>query len=67
MEAITYNQYKRKTEVMKLLLTALTEPFVFHPFVVWAAIEGFIDLILKEKSWGEMTRTGFGTPKPATK
>lgn len=67
MEAITYNQYKRKTEVMKLLLTALTEPFIFHPFVVWAAIEGFIDLILKEKSWGEMTRTGFGTPQPATK
>lgn len=66
MEAITYNQYKRKTDVMKLLLTALTEPFVFHPFVVWSAIEGYIDLILKEKSWGEMTRTGFGTPKPAT-
>jgi cellulose synthase/poly-beta-1,6-N-acetylglucosamine synthase-like glycosyltransferase len=66
MEAITYNQYKRKTDVMKLLLTALTEPFVFHPFVVWAAIEGYIDLILKEKSWGEMTRTGLGAAKPKT-
>jgi len=66
MEVITYNQYKRRTEVMKLLLTAATEPFLFHPFVVWAAIEGYIDLILKEKSWGEMTRQGFGTPKPST-
>ncbi len=66
MEAITYNQYKRRTDVMRLLLTALTEPFVFHPFVVWSAIEGYIDLILKEKSWGEMTRAGFGTPKPKT-
>lgn len=66
MEAVTYNQYKRKTEVMKLLLTALTEPFIFHPFVVWAAIEGYIDLILKEKSWGEMTRTGLGAAKPKT-
>jgi cellulose synthase/poly-beta-1,6-N-acetylglucosamine synthase-like glycosyltransferase len=66
MEAITYNQYKRKTDVMKLLLTALTEPFVFHPFVVWSAIEGYIDLILKEKSWGEMTRTGLGAAKPKT-
>lgn len=60
MEAITYNQYKRKKEVLKLLLTAFSEPFVFHPFVVWSAIEGYIDLILKEKSWGEMTRTGLG-------
>ena len=60
MEAITYNQYKRKKEVFKLLLTAFSEPFVFHPFVVWSAIEGYIDLILKEKSWGEMTRTGLG-------
>lgn len=60
MEAISYNQYKRKSEVLKLLITSFTEPFVFHPFVVWSAIEGYIDLILKEKSWGEMTRRGLG-------
>lgn len=60
MEVLTYNQFKQKRNVRKLLLTVLTEPFVFHPFIVWSAIEGFIDLILKEKSWGEMTRTGFG-------
>ena len=63
MEAITYNQYKRKTDVMKLLLTAVTEPFIFHPFIVWSAIEGYIDLILKDRSWGEMTRVGFGKSK----
>lgn len=60
MEAITYNQYKRRSEVLKLLITSFTEPFIFHPFVVWSAVEGYIDLILKEKSWGEMTRTGLG-------
>lgn len=60
MEVTTYNMYRRRTDMMKLLLTALTEPFIFHPFVVWAAIKGYIDLIRKKKSWGEMTRTGFG-------
>jgi cellulose synthase/poly-beta-1,6-N-acetylglucosamine synthase-like glycosyltransferase len=60
MEVTTYNMYRRRTDMMKLLLTGLTEPFVFHPFVVWAAVKGYIDIIRKKKSWGEMTRQGFG-------
>ena len=66
MEVLTYNQYRRRTDMMKLLLTALTEPFYFHPFGVWSAIKGYIDLIRKKKSWGEMTRTGFGQPAKKT-
>ncbi len=62
MEVTTYNMYRRRTDMMKLLLTALTEPFVFHPFVVWAAIKGYIDYLRKKNAWGEMTRQGFGTP-----
>lgn len=64
MEVISYHQYKRRTDVLRLLLTALTEPFYFHPFVVWSAIMGFKDLIKKNKSWGEMTRQGFAAAKP---
>ncbi|GAA4459978.1 glycosyltransferase [Nemorincola caseinilytica] len=60
MEVATFNMYRRRTEMMKLLLTALTEPFYFHPFVVWAAVKGYVDLIRKKNSWGEMTRQGFG-------
>lgn len=66
MEVLTYNQYKKRKEIIQLVLTALVEPFVFHPFVVWAAIRGNIDLIRKKKSWGEMSRQGFAT-QPATK
>lgn len=66
MEVRTYNMYRRRTDMLKLLLTALTEPFFFHPFVVWSAIRGYIDFIRKKKSWGEMTRQGFGLP-PAAK
>jgi len=65
VEVLTYNQYKRRTDVMKLLLTGLTEPFRFHPFGVWHGVMGYIDLLRKKKSWGEMTRQGFGTT-PAT-
>ena len=60
MEVVTYNQYKRKSEVVKLILTSFTEPFIFHPFIVWSSIKGFVDLLLRKKSWGEMTRVGFG-------
>lgn len=64
MEVTTYNMYRRRTDMMRLLFTALTEPFIFHPFVVWSAIKGYIDIIRKKKSWGEMTRQGFGSPAP---
>lgn len=66
MEVTTYNMYRRRTDMMKLLVTALTEPFYFHPFVVWAAIKGYVDIIRKKNSWGEMTRQGFG-PTPGKK
>ncbi len=59
MEVLTYNQYKKKGDIAKLIFTAMLEPFVFHPFVIWSAIRGNIDLIRKKNSWGEMTRQGF--------
>ena len=63
MEVITYNQYKQQKDIWRLILTALAEPFLFHPFVVWSAIKGNIDLIRRKNSWGEMTRQGFTKPQ----
>lgn len=65
MEVTTYNQYSRKRDIARLILTAIAEPFIFHPFVVWSAVRGNIDLMRRKKSWGEMTRQGFS--KPAVK
>lgn len=59
MEVYTFNQYRKRGDIGKLMLTALIEPFAFHPFVVWSAIRGYIDLFRKKKGWGEMVRTGF--------
>ena len=67
MEVATFNQYKKKGEVGKLILTALLEPFVFHPFVVWSSIRGIVDLLRKRNSWGEMTRQGFSAPTVSPK
>lgn len=67
MEVATFNMYRRRTDMMKLLLTALTEPFIFHPFVVWSAIRGYVDMIRKKKSWGEMTRQGFSSTSTTAK
>lgn len=63
MEVVTYNQYKSTKDILKLVLIAFLEPFIFHPFVVWSAIKGNIDLLRKKNSWGEMTRQGLSQPK----
>jgi len=63
-EEITYYQYKRKSDIVKLILTAMIEPLFYHPLVVWWGIRGNYDYFLKGKSdWGEMTRTGLSTKK----
>ncbi|MEI6087795.1 MAG: sulfatase-like hydrolase/transferase [Bacteroidota bacterium] len=59
MEVYSFNQYKRRVDIFRLLLTALSEPFYFHPFIVWSGIRGLLKLIIKENNWGEMTRQGF--------
>ena len=65
MEVITYNQYKKPSDIFKLIIAALLEPFIFHPVVVWAAMRGNIDYLRKKNSWGDMTRQGFANKKPA--
>ena len=65
MEVLTYNQYKKQKDIFRLILTAFLEPVFFHPFVVWSAVRGNIDLLRKKNSWGEMTRQGFSAPQKA--
>jgi len=59
MEVLSYHQYKRRIDITNLIFTAFTEPFYFHPFIVWSAIKGFLDKIKKKSKWGEMVRVGF--------
>ncbi len=65
-DEFTFYQYKRIRDVFRLLAAALLEPFIHHPMIVRWGIQGNIDFLKGKKSWGDMTRTGFG-PKKATK
>ena len=58
-EENTYHQYKKKGEGIKLIITSFLEPFIFHPFVLYAAIRGNYDYYFnKKKKWGVMQRKG---------
>ncbi len=61
-EELTFHQYKKKGTGYKLVLLSALEPFVLHPFILYAAIRGNIDYYFnKNKKWGEMKRKGFTT------
>jgi poly-beta-1,6-N-acetyl-D-glucosamine synthase len=59
-EEIYFHQYKRKKDAFILLIFALLEPFIHHPFVLYSALKGNYDFFFKGKhGWGKMTRVGF--------
>ncbi|SHI42404.1 hypothetical protein SAMN04487911_10228 [Arenibacter nanhaiticus] len=61
-EEFSFQQYKKPKYMIRLLRTALLEPILYHPFVMWAAVKGNIDLIRGKTTWGKMTRTGLSNP-----
>ncbi|MDD4992180.1 MAG: glycosyltransferase [Paludibacter sp.] len=62
-EESTFNTYKRKVDILKMIGLALLEPFIYHPMVVYWAIKGNISYFKGEKGWGKIERTGFSTRK----
>lgn len=58
-EELTYHQYSKKGMGWQLIKTAFTEPFLNHPFILYAALKGNFDYYFNKKiKWGEMTRKG---------
>lgn len=58
-EEISYHQYKNKRDILRLFLSAIIEPFVYHELNLWWSLKGNFDFLTGKKSWGEMTRKGF--------
>ena len=58
-EEISYRQYKKLTDILQLMLTALSEPFIYHPLHVYWALKGNFELLRGKKDWGVMVREGF--------
>lgn len=58
-EELTYNQYKKHGTGFKWILISILEPFVLHPFILYAALRGNFDYYFKkDKKWGTMVRKG---------
>ena len=61
-EEITFHKYGRKRDVLRLLATALVEPF-FYPMHTLFAVIGNIETIFGKQGWGKATRSGFEKKK----
>lgn len=59
VDLVSHQVYTKRKDFLKLIFTAFSEPFYFHPIVVKAGVNGFIDYFKKSHGWGEMTRQGF--------
>ena len=59
-EELTYHKYPRKTDILKLFVTAHLEPLIYHPLQVYFAVRGNIDYFRGKRGWGNMQRVGFG-------
>ena len=55
-EELTFHKYRKKWDVMKLLLVSFLEPF-FYIFIAWFSVKGnFEYFILKRNKWGKIKR-----------
>jgi len=52
-------QYSDPNDLKHLVLTALLEPLLYHPLIIFWAIRGNIDYWRGNRSWGAMQRQGF--------
>jgi poly-beta-1,6-N-acetyl-D-glucosamine synthase len=57
-EEISYHRYNKPKDILQLIGSALLEPIIYHPFLVYSAIKGQIDYYKGNHTWGEMTRKG---------
>lgn len=61
-EEITFHKYKRRRDVLKLVLAAFIEPF-FYPIHTFFALYGNIEAMRGKKGWGTADRKGFDKKK----
>lgn len=59
-DQMTFKYYNTTREVLGLFFTALIEPFIYHPMIMFFSLKGYFSFITsRELAWGTMTRQGF--------
>lgn len=61
-EEITFHKYRRKRDVLRLVGTAMLEPF-FYPVHTYFAVRGNFEAMRGKKGWGKAERSGFQEKK----
>jgi hypothetical protein len=61
-EEYSFQQYTKPKYIFRLLGTALLEPLLYHPVIMWSAVMGNFDLMRGKKKWGVLTRAGLTNP-----
>jgi hypothetical protein len=61
-EEITFHKYRRKRDVLRLIGTAMLEPF-FYPVHTYFAVRGNLESLRGKKGWGKAERSGFQNKK----
>jgi cellulose synthase/poly-beta-1,6-N-acetylglucosamine synthase-like glycosyltransferase len=63
IEEVTYFQYKKRSQLLALLIAGILEPIIYHPYVMFCSVGGNWDYFFEgKKSWGGMKRIGFNRP-----
>lgn len=58
LEEFTISRYPRVTNLLLLFLTAAVENFGYRQIMSWYRLKGLWDFLLKNNTWGTMTRKG---------
>ncbi|WP_034920813.1 glycosyltransferase family 2 protein [Gillisia sp. CAL575] len=66
-EEYSFQQYKKPSYIIRLIGTAMLEPIIYHPIVMWSAVMGNFDLLRGKNSWGVMSRSGLSNPSKKKK
>lgn len=67
LDLMVKKQYKSYSEYFKLALFSSFEAILYHPFIVFFSIKGYIEFLVKRDfSWGDMTRQGFSKESTTT-
>lgn len=52
--------YQGAFSYLKLVVAAMLEPFLYHPFIVLFSLRGYLKFLMRGRTeWGEMKRKGF--------
>lgn len=66
-EEYSFQQYKKPSYIFRLIVTAMLEPLIYHPVIMWSAVMGNLDLLRGKNSWGVMSRAGLSNPSKKQK